>query len=79
MKNRPSRGDARSVTFTSCSHSEGGTSAADVGDPELLLVLFVSRFVGLKIITAAFFSGPDVGGLHSCIEHSEKSSETAWF
>lgn len=65
MKNRPSRGGDRSVTFTSCSQSKGGTSAADVGDPELLLVLFGSLFVGLKVITAAFFSEPDVGGLHS--------------
>lgn len=65
MKNRPSRGGDWSLAFTSCSQSEGGTSAADVGDLELLFVLFVSRFVGLKLITAAFFSGPDVGGLHS--------------
>ena len=65
MKNGPSRGGDRSVTFKSCCQSKAGTSAADVEDLELLFVLFVRRFVGLKLITAAFFSRPDVGGLHS--------------
>lgn len=57
---------------------EDETPAGDVGEPEMVFVLFERRLVGLMLITTVFLGSRRVGGPHSWRMTYERISQTSW-